>query len=184
MSSMIGRDRRGLEPGAAPRRLCWTAVVNLATIIDPHPDAAVALLSRGKPTTYGDLRRQAEGLRGGLASLGLEPGDRVAIVAANNWYFVVSYLAVLGAGLVAVPLNPLSPAPEVEAELAAIGARAVIAGPTAKDVMGAIGRTALPDLEVVIASQLGEIAGAVPIDDLVAHALRRWWTARPTTSRS
>jgi long-chain acyl-CoA synthetase len=170
MSSMIGRDRRGLEPGAAPRRLCWTAVVNLATIIDPHPDAAVALLSRGKPTTYGDLRRQAEGLRGGLASLGLEPGDRVAIVAANNWYFVVSYLAVLGAGLVAVPLNPLSPAPEVEAELAAIGARAVIAGPTAKDVMGAIGRTALPDLEVVIASQLGEIAGAVPIDDLVAHA--------------
>ena len=62
-------------------------------------------------------------LRGGLLGLGLEPGDRVGIVAANNWYFVVSYLAVLGAGGVAVPINPMSPVPEVERELAAIGAR-------------------------------------------------------------
>jgi long-chain acyl-CoA synthetase len=143
--------------------------VNLATIIDPHPDAAVAVISRGKPTTYGDLRRQVAGLRGGLQSLGLEPGDRVAIVAANNWYFVVSYLAVLGAGCVAVPMNPLSPVPEIERELAAIGARAVIAGPAAKAVLGAIDRSAVPTLEVVVTSQLGEIAGAVPIDDLIAH---------------
>ena len=143
--------------------------MNLATIIDPHPDAAVALVSRGKPTTYGDLRRQVGGLRGGLTSSGLHPGDRVGIVAANNWYFVVSYLAVLGAGMVAVPLNPSSPGPEIEQELAAIGARAVIAGPGAKDVIGAIDRSSLPSLEVVIASRLGEISGAVPIDDLIAH---------------
>jgi long-chain acyl-CoA synthetase len=169
MSMMIGRDRDGLEPRARATRLCWTAVVNLATIIDPHPDGAVALLSRGKPTTYGDLRRQVGGLRGGLTSLGLQPGDRVGIVAANNWYFVVSYLAVLGAGMVAVPLNPLSPVPEIEQELAAIGARAVIAGPAAKDVIGAIDRSSLPELDVLISSRLGEIAGAVPIDDLIAH---------------
>jgi long-chain acyl-CoA synthetase len=143
--------------------------VNLATIIDPHPDAAVAVISRGKSTTYGDLRRQVAGLRGGLASLGLEPGDRVGIVAANNWYFVVSYLAALGAGLVAVPLNPSSPVPEVQRQLAAIGARAVIAGPTAKGVIGMLDRSALPMLEHIVASQLGEIAGALPIDDLVAH---------------
>ncbi len=170
---MIGTNRTRLEPSlppsAAGRGLCWTADVNLATIIDPHPDAAVAVISRGRATTYGDLRRQVAGLRGGLVSLGLEPGDRVGIIAANNWYFVVSYLAVLGAGCVAVPLNPLSPAPEVERELAAIGARAVIAGPAARAVLGAIDRSALPALETVVASQLGEIAGAVPLDDLVAH---------------
>ena len=103
-----------------------SAPVNLASIIDPHPDDAVALISRGRTTTYGELRDQVAALRGGLVGLGLEPGDRVGIVCANNWYFVVSYLAVLGAGLVAVPLNPLSPPAALERELAAIGARAAV----------------------------------------------------------
>ena len=170
---MIGRNRSRLEPRAAgqpatPCRLCWTADVNLATIIDPHPDAAVAVISRGRTTTYGDLRRQVAGLRGGLTALGLEPGDRVGIVAANNWYFVVSYLAVIGAGLVAVPMNPNSPAPEIERELAAIGARAVIAGPKGKAVVGAVDRSQLPALEHVIASEGGDISGATLLDDLLA----------------
>jgi long-chain acyl-CoA synthetase len=142
--------------------------VNLATIIDPHPDAAVAVISRGRTTTYGDLRRQVAGLRGGLTSLGLEPGDRVGIVAANNWYFVISYLAVLGAGFVAVPMNPTSPAPEIERELAAIGARAVMAGPKAKAIVGAVDRARLPALEHVIASEGGDITGALLLDDLLA----------------
>ncbi len=142
--------------------------MNLATIIEPHPEDAVALVSRGKTTTYGELRRQVAGLRGGLIGLGLEPGDRVGIVAANNWYFVVSYLAVLGAGCVAVPINPLSPVPEVEQELAAIGARVVIAAPTARSTVGGLDRGALPALEMVIASQGGEIPGARLLDDLVS----------------
>ena len=103
-----------------------------------------------------------------MSSLGLEPGDRVGIVAANNWYFVVSYLAVLGAGLVAVPMNPTSPAPEIERELAAIGARAVIAGPKAKATVGGLDRSRLPALEHVIASEGGDISGAVLLDDLLA----------------
>ena len=141
--------------------------MNLATIIDPHPDDAVALLSRGKPTTYGELRGQVAGLRGGLLGLGLEPGDRVGLVAANNWYFVVSYLAILGAGLVAVPINPLSPVPEVEAELATIGARALIAAPTARATLSHLDRGALPALETIVASQGSEIPGAVLLDDLL-----------------
>ena len=141
--------------------------MNLATIIDPHPDAAVAVISRGKRTTYGDLRRQVAGLRGGLASLGLEPGDRVGIVAANNWYFVVSYLAVLGSGLVAVPMNPTSPVPEIERELAAIGARAVIAGPKGKPLVGGLDRTNLPALEHIIISEGGDAGGNISLDDLI-----------------
>jgi long-chain acyl-CoA synthetase len=125
------------------------------------------VISRGKSTTYASLREQVGALRGGLIGLGLEPGDRVAIVAANNWYFVVSYLAVLGAGCVAVPINPMSPVPEVQHELAAIGARAVIAGPSAKATVGGLDRAALPALETVIASTGGDIAGAVALDELL-----------------
>jgi len=141
--------------------------VNLATIIDPHPDDAVAVISRSKATTYGELRTQVAGLRGGLLGLGLEPGDRVGIVAANNWYFVVSYLAVLSAGCVAVPINPTSPVPEVQGELAAIGARMVIAGPKARAVVTGLDRSALPALETIVLSQGEEAPGALVLDDLV-----------------
>jgi long-chain acyl-CoA synthetase len=142
--------------------------VNVASIIDSHPDEGVAVISRGKSTTYGQLRDQVAAVRGGLVGLGLEPGDRVGIVAANNWYFVVSYLATLGAGCVVVPINPSSPVPELQHQLAAIGARAVIAGPSAREAVGGLDRAALPGLEVVIASRLGDIAGAVAVDDLLA----------------
>ncbi len=174
---MIGQKPAILEDPAAPGRPDWRARVravvdyrpmNLATILDPHPDDAVAVISRGKETTYGVLRTQAAGLRGGLRGLGLEPGDRVGIVAANNWYFVVSYLAVLGAGCVAVPLNPTSPVPELERQLAALGARAVIAGPSAKGAVGDLDRAALPVLEHVISSTGGSVPGALLLDDLLA----------------
>lgn len=141
--------------------------MNLASIIDPHPDDAVAVISRGKTTTYGALREQVAGLRGGLTGLGLERGDRVGIVVANNWYFVVSYLAVLGAGFVAVPLNPTSPVPELQRQLAAIDARAVIAGPSAKATVGALDHSQLPALEHVISSTADAIPGALLLDDLV-----------------
>ncbi len=142
--------------------------MNLASIIYPHPDDAVAVISRGKPTTYGTLRDQVASLRGGLLGLGLEPGDRVAIVAANNWYFVASYLAVLGAGAVAVPINPASPVPEVQHELAAIGARVVIVGPAGRAGLAGLDRAELPALEHVVVSSAVEGVDAVLIDDLLA----------------
>jgi len=141
--------------------------MNLASIIEGHPDDKAAILSRGKTTTYGVLRDQVAGLRGGLVALGLQPGDRVGIVAANNWYFVASYLAVLGIGAVAVPVNPASPLPEVTRELASIGARAVIAGPMAKGTLNALDRAALPVLEHVVACQGSEVPDAVLLEDLM-----------------
>ena len=106
--------------------------MNLANLIDPHPADGPALISRGKTTTYGELRDQVAHLRGGLADLGIRPDDRVAIVCANNWYFVVSYLAVLGTGAIAVPMNPLSPVPELQSELEVVRPKAVITGPAGR----------------------------------------------------
>jgi long-chain acyl-CoA synthetase len=143
---------------------------NLASIIEGHPDEAVALISRGRPTSYGDLRAQVGGLRGGLVGLGIEPGDRVGIVVANNRYFVVSYLAVLGVGAVAVPINPASPVPEVQRELAVVGARAVIAGPSAHAGVAALDRRELPDLAHVIATEGHDVPGALVLDELLTSA--------------
>ncbi|MEZ5178115.1 MAG: AMP-binding protein [Acidimicrobiales bacterium] len=142
--------------------------MNLASILDPHPAEAPALISRGRTTDYGTLRQQVAGLRGGLAGLGLDPGDRVGIVCANNWYFVVNYLAILGIGGVAVPLNPLSPPKELERELAAVGARALVVGPAGRSTADRIDRSKLPVLEFVIQSE-GHVADdVIALDDLLA----------------
>jgi len=140
--------------------------VNLASIVEPHDSASPALISRGRTTTYGELRDQVAGLRGGLVGLGLEPGDRVAILCANNWYFVSSYLAILGMGAVAVPLNPLSPPRELERELASVGVRAVMVGPSGHVTVDAIDRSRLPALEFVIHGE-GHQGGDVHFDDLL-----------------
>ena len=72
--------------------------MNLATVIEAH-DAGPpgpAQPGEGGPPTASCATRSGGPGRGSWP--GVEPGDRVAIVAANNWYFVVAYLAVLGAG--------------------------------------------------------------------------------------
>src|SRR5258708_30697649 len=100
--------------------------MNFANIIERHPESSPALISQGRVTTYGQLKRQVEELRGGLVRAGLEPGDRLAIVTSNTWFFVVSYLATLGVGGVAVPLNPQPPAVRLEPARAATGAPAAL----------------------------------------------------------
>ena len=75
--------------------------MNLAAIIDPHPADRVAIISRSRPTTYGELRDQVARVRGGLAALGVRRGDRVAVMCSNGRYFVDSYLAVVGLGAIA-----------------------------------------------------------------------------------
>ena len=142
--------------------------MNLASIIDPHPDDAVAIVSRRRETTYGLLREQVGALRGGLVGQGVTPGDRVAIACGNNWYFVASYLAVLGAGAVAVPLNPSAPPPELEYQLGTTGARALVVAPSAAHAVGGLDRSKLPELTCVVAPAGVELAGACVLDELLA----------------
>ncbi len=141
--------------------------MNLATIIEQHPADSCALISRGKPTSYGSLREQVDRLRTGLVGLGLEPGDRLAVVAGNNRYFVVAYLAGLGAGLVVMPLNPTNPSRALAHELDNVGARAVIVGPAGRQAFAGIERADIPSVEHVIGAgfapegglQLEELGG-------------------------
>lgn len=143
--------------------------VNLAGLIEPHPADSVALISRGRTTTYGELRESAAAIRGALVELGLEPGDRLAVVAANNRYFVQAYLGALGAGLVVVPLNPQSPAPELAAQITAVGARAIVVGPTAGAAVAAIDRASMPTVEFTIAARPDDLAGSVPFAPMLDH---------------
>ncbi|WP_195210445.1 class I adenylate-forming enzyme family protein [Actinomarinicola tropica] len=106
--------------------------MNLASIVDGHPDDDVALVADAEQVTYGELRRRAGGVRGALVAAGRRPGDRVGLVSSNDVDFVTGLLGIIGAGLVAVPLNPQSPRPEIDPELTVVGAASVLVGPSGR----------------------------------------------------
>ena len=55
--------------------------------------------------SYAELHRRCRLLAGALQELGLEKGDRVAILANNGQRYIETYVGVPAAGLVVVPLN-------------------------------------------------------------------------------
>ena len=81
----------------------------------------------GGETTYAEAAQAVSRAAGMLAAAGVRPGDRVALVLPNCPQHVVAFYAVLRLGAVVAEHNPLAPAPELQAQLAAHGARFVIA---------------------------------------------------------
>jgi len=140
--------------------------VNLATIIDGHPADHVAIISGGVETTYGQLRDDVARVRGGFAGLGVGHGDRVVLLCGNSMYFVESYLALLGLGAVVVPLNPQSPAPEIQQEIATVGASVVVVGPSAAAAWSGVDRAAVPSVRTVISTEPGGPDADVEFDQL------------------
>ena len=101
---MSGSDV-GRRPAAAPHNLA--DLVRASAVRGPDD---IALVQFSGPTrvelSWAELDRQVDSLAAGLrAELHLHAGDRVALTLANSPAFVISYFAVLRAGLVAVPLN-------------------------------------------------------------------------------
>ncbi|HEY8525198.1 MAG TPA: AMP-binding protein [Acidimicrobiales bacterium] len=113
--------------------------MNLAAVIEQHPADRPALVDDGHVTSYGELRRLVGELRGGMAARGVGPGDRVALVAANSAELVATYLAALGVGALAVPLDPAAPARMVAHEVDVVGARLVVVGPGGREAAAALG---------------------------------------------
>ena len=142
--------------------------MNLAHIIDGHDADHVAIISRGVETTYGELRDSVARVRGGLAELGVGAGDRVALLCGNGRYFVDTYLAVVGLGAVAVPLNPQSPSPEIEREVATVGASVVVVEPAAAAAWSGVDPAAVTSVRHVIATEPGSLQADSRFDELVA----------------
>ncbi len=145
--------------------------MNLARVIEGHDPDAVALISRGRPTTFAALYEQIERLRGGLASIGVGDGDRIAILCSNSRHFVVTYFATLGLGAVAVPLNPLSPAPELEAEISNVSAKVVVIEKVSTATWNNVDRSKVPSVSTVVSCDPASgPEGAIPIGELLAAA--------------
>lgn len=144
--------------------------MNFAEIIERHPTGSPALICDGLTTSYGVLTDRVGRLRGALSALGIGEGDRVALLCGNSPHFVVFYFACLGLGATVVPLNPSSPALELQRELQVVKARAVFIEPTALSAWQEIDRLAVPSLAMVIATDDHQIHDALTLGTLLDHA--------------
>ncbi|MGE5210970.1 MAG: AMP-binding protein, partial [Acidobacteriota bacterium] len=148
--------------------------MNLANIIDGHDAGSIALISRNRATTYGELRDQVAAFRGGLAGLGVGDGDRVALIVGNSPHFVIAYLATIGLGAVAVPLNPASPGPELQSELAVVTPKVVVVDKLGATNIGHVDRDAVPSIETLVSTEpaAGPDGATVAFDDLLSATPR------------
>ena len=84
--------------------------LNLSSVLEHQasltPDR-VAITFEGTHLTFGELNALAAQVAGGLMSLGIAPGEHVALSCPNVPWFPVAYFGILKAGAVAVPLNVL-----------------------------------------------------------------------------
>lgn len=89
------------------------------------PHDRIALRFVWSSHSYGELQSASDCMAHYCTGLGLQKGDRVVLISDNSLLWVVTYLGVLRAGLVCVPLPPTTSARELEYVLNSTEARLV-----------------------------------------------------------
>ena len=91
----------------------------------PRGDGLV-VAQQGIRWSWVDLQREAKALGAGLVALGLEPGERIGILAPNLAEWVAVQFGTAYAGLILVNINPAYRLPELQYALNKVGCRALI----------------------------------------------------------
>ena len=91
-------------------------MLNLAHILEfnlgRNPDN-LAIIFNDRKMTYRELNGAATKFADGLRQLGINPGDKVALMMPNVPYFPIAYYGILKAGATVVPFNVLFKGREV-----------------------------------------------------------------------
>ena len=108
---------------------------------------------RYQDLSWTDYRRQADGAAAGLIDLGINPGDRVAILSENRHEWLVADHAILSAGAVNVPLHAPLTAPQAAYQLGHSEARGIFVSSQIQADKIAVILDALPQLEFIVSFQ-------------------------------
>jgi long-chain acyl-CoA synthetase len=116
-----------------------------------------AFSSMGKTLSYRELEEQTRKIAAWLQDIGLQKGDRVAVMMPNVLQNPVAVYGILRAGLIAVNVNPLYTPRELEHQLRDAGAKAIfVLENFARTVEQVLAKT---DVRHVVVSSLGEMLG-------------------------
>lgn len=104
--------------------------MNISQLVEPHRGSARIALRHGETElSYDELLTSIGRVQAGLANRGVTPGDRVVLLAGTTPDFVAVLFGVLRSGAIAVPVNPMAPVPEMQAELDVIKPALIMVGP-------------------------------------------------------
>jgi len=125
----------------------------------------------GLVLSYSQLWDTAGRVTSLLSSLGIVPGDRVAVMLPNVPAFPIAFYGALGAGAVVVPVNPLLKSREVAYYLRDSGATVLFAWHTAAGEAGkAAAETGARVVEVTEPSLSALLADFAPVPEGVGRA--------------
>jgi long-chain acyl-CoA synthetase len=119
---------------------------------------------RYQPLSWAEAADRVRQLARGLAALGIEPGDRVALVAENRPEWVVADLAVMAAGGVTVPAYVTNTIEDHRHVLGDSGARAAIVSIAALAERVIPAAVQVPSVRAVIAMELVEREAPANLD--------------------
>jgi acyl-CoA synthetase (AMP-forming)/AMP-acid ligase II len=108
-----------------------------------------AITYQERTLTYGELDARAHRCAARMRRLGLEPGDRVAILTADKLPFLAAHLGTLYASAVSLPLNPRCTGDELRYYLQDSGARVVVAGQEEWPLVESL-KPELPELRALV----------------------------------
>lgn len=136
--------------------------------LNERADAPAYFHSTGT-LTFAQLHERAARLAGALTSFGIRPGDRIAMVMPDSPDLIVSILAIMGVGGIAVPCNTLLSPADLTYVLNNSGARVVV---TTSGHLGTLMsvRPNLPHLEALIGSMEGAREGAIHFEQFLNSA--------------
>jgi long-chain acyl-CoA synthetase len=121
--------------------------------------------------SFADFAKLVDRARGGLVSLGVQRGDRVAVVSGNRWEWACASFAAYSLGAIWVPMYELQSDKEIAYILGDCGAKVCFASTSA---MAARVRAAKPDVKVVCFDEewnkLLESGDAKPTPAIAARA--------------
>ena len=116
-------------PAEVPRAVNTALYPSLVDLLDTSfkkNAGKPAYLMMGKSLSFAQVDEASRAMAAYLQSLGLEKGDRVALMMPNLFQYPVAVAAVLRAGFVVVNVNPLYTPRELEHQLKDSGAKAIV----------------------------------------------------------
>jgi long-chain acyl-CoA synthetase len=158
------------ETTATPRVIAPNVAVLPRSAMERFGDRAAArhkVDDEWRELTYAEVGHTIEEIALGLVELGIEPGDRVGILADTRVEWTLASYGVSAAGAVVVPIYPTNSPRECEWVAGNSGARAVICENAAQAAKIEEVRGALPELSHLIGIEPG--VGELTLEELRAR---------------
>jgi len=159
-------------PAGVPAQIDVTLYASLVTLMEESfvkYRALPAYVFMGKTVTFGQVDDASRALAAYLQTLGLDKGDRVAVMLPNVPQYPVAVAAILRAGYVVVNVNPLYTPRELEHQLKDSGAKAIVILENFAATLAQV-IDATPTKKVLLAA-MGDMLGLVK-GTIVNHVVR------------